>query len=144
MVYIIKNFFKKIKQLIDFAPIVWKHEDWDYTYILTFNIFLLERLRSSVFEKGLHLPAKHDERKLKTVIELLKRISDDEKYYEELSLLYNKYVQGGLSLENINQPKPDRLTRELSYFRAKAKQKQELEQQLLFKLLKTQGRKWWD
>jgi hypothetical protein len=136
---------RKIKQVIQFLPHVWRHEDWDYGYIVSFNIFLLERLRTSVFDKGHHVVAKHDKRKLTTVIELLRRYDDDFSG-EEWVRLYKKHHPeiDPYDIKRFNEPRSKAFIKDYKRMIERKNRIREEETQLLFKLIKSQSKKWWD
>jgi len=87
--YAIDTFFANIKRLIEFAPLVWRHRNWDYGFVLKFNIKLHELLYKGVFVNGHHIYTKNDTRKLRTVINLYKRIHD-ENYLDWTEDYFNK------------------------------------------------------
>jgi hypothetical protein len=105
-----------------------------------FNIYLLERLRTSVFDEGHHVVAKHDKRKLTTVIELIKRIKEDDYLSDEaIKLMKDRGVFD--NFDNINNVS-FRDNMQKIHKRADILREQDIS--LLIKLIKTQSRKWWD
>lgn len=58
----------RIKMVIEFIPIVWKHRDWDYGFITKFNLYLHKRLYKGLFVNGHLAPRPKLERHLKTII----------------------------------------------------------------------------
>jgi hypothetical protein len=70
-------FFRNLKRLIDYAPIVWKHRNWDHGFVLRFQKKLYEDLYKGCFIEGHHRPNKTTMKRLKTIICLLGRLSED-------------------------------------------------------------------
>jgi hypothetical protein len=118
------NFFRNLKKVIEFLPIVWKHQDWDYGYIFTFNYELHKRLYKALYIDGVHLPNKNHKRALQTIQELYNRLSKEEYSNlvdEELTRLYGDeeyYFKPVLGSENktwgpyttLESTREDRLT----------------------------------
>jgi hypothetical protein len=72
-------FFRKIKRVIDFIPIVWKGYDFDYRYAL--DLFHYQLKRTAVFmdsDNAYSVRAKQDARRLRTILELMKKVYDEE------------------------------------------------------------------
>lgn len=46
----IKRFFNKIIRLLQYAPIIWNNEDWDFSYMLDLIEFKLKRMRNCLDE----------------------------------------------------------------------------------------------
>lgn len=86
--YSIYNFFKKCKTIIEFLPIIWGHQDWDYSYIFKFNVYLHKRLYRGIYEDGHHIVKKSDKKALKAIIELYDRLSNDNNIQEDKRMRY--------------------------------------------------------
>lgn len=50
--YKVLSFYKNCKRLIEYAPLVWHHRNWDYGFILRFNKKLHEDLYKGMFIEG--------------------------------------------------------------------------------------------
>src|SRR4030067_3770003 len=50
--YSIDTFIHNVLKLIEFAPLVWRHRNWDYGFVLKFNIKLHELLYKDIFKAG--------------------------------------------------------------------------------------------
>ena len=44
MITMVSNFFRRIKKLIDYAPIIWRDEDWDHAFLLDLLHFKMRRM----------------------------------------------------------------------------------------------------
>lgn len=79
--YFIKRVIRFIRRMVKLTPIVWKSHDFDSEYAVEYFIFKLERI-AEYFEsdKAVATNSKYNAGRIRTVIKILKRISDD--YYE--------------------------------------------------------------
>lgn len=84
--YSLVGFIKNVKRVIEFIPYVWKHRDWDYSFILQFNHMLHKRLYKAIYVEGHHLYTPKQARRLQAVIELYKRLYED-RYSESIEML---------------------------------------------------------
>jgi len=165
--YAIRRFFRRVKKLIEFMPVVWRHEDWDHSFVMEFNAYLFKRLYKGVYTEGHHLYRPSEARKLQTVIELCKRLSNDHDYtdahYDAFRKKYGKdqdefadhleeVVMDGVKRTLYSDPVKKRLTPEqYEAYKKEMTQLHKLEDylyqqdmDLLFKILKKNMKKWWD
>lgn len=76
----VSNFFRRIKKLIDYAPIIWRDEDWDHAFLLDLLHFKMRRMfiqfkyRDKCVKWGRELEA------LRTCTAILARLKDDSCY----------------------------------------------------------------
>jgi hypothetical protein len=164
--YSIDTFIDNVLRLIEFAPLVWRHRNWDYGFVLKFNVKLHELLYKGIFKDGHHIFTKNDTRKLQTVINLYKRIYED-KYddwqYDYLDKKYGKseiyftkiegtenkpggpYSTMGSTREDIMTPEQKAAyisERKKMWKLEEYQKKQDLE--LLGKYIAKYSNKWWD
>lgn len=156
---------REVKQflvrLYEFIPIIWKHRDWDYSYILDFNAYLHQRLYKGLYVNGHHEFTKYDTRKLKTVIELYKRLGDEENYdlfaTDTIDRIYGPPEYGRTEFDlkhflTVHNVRYERLTPEQKviynrlnkHFYKQAEKKMQDDMKLLHKLIQKKHRKWWD
>lgn len=159
--YKLNSFYNNICRVVEYAPIVWKHRNWDYGFILEFNKKLHEDLYKGVYEKGHHVFTKKDSRRLKTVIALYKRIHDDDYVTWSHDYLEKKYGRNEMVFEPIDDKKgysrlrfslDEKLTpeqkkcydrdRKALYKLEEIQRKQDLK--LLGEYIAKYSRKWWD
>lgn len=158
--YAIRAFFRNVARLIEYAPFVWRHRNWDYGMVFTFQKKLYQDLYKGCYEQGNHVFRKSEARKLKTVIGLLGRLEADEYCDWQYDYLEKKYGDN----EFIFTPIPDgtgstltfsrdlRLSKEQKAIYSKERQniwaleeiqrKQDLA--LFHKIVEKNHRKWWD
>lgn len=77
---IVRRFVNKCIKVYQFLPAVWRHEDWDSAYTLEFMHFLFKRMYKAVYVEGHHVENPNDKRRLLIAAELLKRMSNANKY----------------------------------------------------------------
>jgi hypothetical protein len=164
--YAVDTFFANVKRLIEFAPLVWRHRNWDYGFVLKFNIKLHELLYKGIFKDGHHVYTKNDTRKLQTVINLYKRLYEDQYdnwHYDYLDKKYGKSeiyftkIAGtedkpGGPYSTMSSTREDRMTqaqkdayiadRKAIFQFEEYQRKQDLD--LLGKYISRYSRKWWD
>lgn len=164
--YSISAFISNIRRVIEFAPLAWNHRDWDYGFVLRFNVELHKRLYRGIFDKGHHVYTPKDTRRLKTVIALYERLEKDEYedyIYDEAERLfgpndiYFSKIEGtenkpGGPYSRMRSTREDRMSveeqanywkyKKAQYAHAEAMRKQDYE--LLGKMITRYSRKWWD
>ncbi len=73
----------------EWAKFIRKDRDWDWAYILEVMIFKLKRTRRAILYHGLSVDNKKVAAQIKEVIDLLKRVVDDN-YYHILNRPFTK------------------------------------------------------
>jgi len=160
--YSICSFVNNCQRLIEYAPLVWRHRNWDYGFVLRFNLKLHEDLYKGCYKEGHHIYTKSEERKLKTVIALYKRLHDDQydenqqeyldKKYGKFDFYFPEVTQNGRTYTTLRSTREDVLTpeqqaaynkdRKALYKHEEYQRKQDFE--LLGKYIAKYSRKWWD
>ena len=70
--------FRKLKRLIDFIPVIWKSEDYDYRYALDIFKFQLLRLADYIESQDRYVGNKNDVARIRTVCRLMDKVYDEE------------------------------------------------------------------
>ena len=84
-----KRFFRRVKRVIDFLPLIWKGDDYDYYYSIELFRYQLERTADYIEERG-HLTNADDVvKEIRTATTLLENVYD-EKYIEEITSYTNE------------------------------------------------------
>jgi hypothetical protein len=88
--YKIKQFFRNIKRVIDFLPLIWKHRDYDYRHSINLFKYSLQR-QADFFEtdKTYSANAKQYASRIRTAIRLMDKV-----YEEEYGLAYIDLIDG--------------------------------------------------
>ena len=158
--YSIRGFFQNVARLFEYAPVVWRHRNWDYNRIYAFQKKLYEDLYKGCYVKGSHVFRKSEARKLKTVIGLLGRLEAVEYCDWQYDYFNKKYGKNELKFEPIEGSTSSKLSfsrdealspqRKALYLKERKdmwaleelQRKQDMA--LLHKLIEKNNRKWWD
>jgi len=63
--------FKKIKNLLEYFPIIWNDEDWDYAYMLDIIEYKLKRMSKYFLENGHLVNNEQNAKRCQTAINIL-------------------------------------------------------------------------
>lgn len=153
-----KRFFRKLKRLIAFIPVIWKSEDYDYRYALDIFKFQLLRLADYIESQERYVGYEKDVARIRTVCRLMDKVYDEEyatQYQDILEAMYGDNVLNFNFEENEkgnynmtyeyekwdNAEEIDQIKSELFQM---SKEKQERAHRLLWQLIEKDIRKWWD
>lgn len=163
--YKIKQFFKRIYNLIRWAPIIWKDEDWDDFYIFEILKFKLKNQAEYIGYHDRHMSAKRDAEIMMLCVCLIEKVQDEyygkeyleysesemkftpsethpghyEMEFVELSEHYEDYFK---KYPRIYKQSIGKDKHETAYRIAKTNE--ERAHKLLFKILEENIRRWWD
>ena len=163
--YKIKQFFKRIHNLIRWTPIIWRDQDWDHTFIFEILKFKLKNQAEYIGGKDRHTRAKRDAEIMMTCVRLIDKVQDEwygREYFEyhesELKFIDSESHPGSyeMEIEYISDNYEDYFKKyPLIYKQVKtddkhrtafeiAKVNEERAHKLLFKILEQNIRGWWD
>jgi hypothetical protein len=77
--YKIKQFFRNIRNLIRWFPIIWKDRDWDDHFIFEILKFKLKNQAEYIGYHDRHVSAKRDAEKMMLCVRLIEKVQDE--YY---------------------------------------------------------------
>lgn len=89
--YWFKRKWRQIKRVIDFIPLIWKGYDWDYRYALEIFQHQLKRTANSIEKNGSHLGKENTAARIRTAIELMEKVYDEDYAFEYLDIIEKKY-----------------------------------------------------
>jgi len=165
--YEIKQFFNRIYNLIRWAPIIWRDQDWDHSYIYEILKFKLKNQARYIGGKNRHTTAKRDAEIMMLCTHLIDKVQDGyygkeyleycesemkftpsethpgsyEMEFEELSEHYDDYFKKYpliyRMVPDLKAPK-DKIAFQI------AKINEERAHKLLFTILQQNIRRWWD
>jgi len=165
--YKVKQFFKRIYNVIRWLPIIWKDQDWDDFYIFEILKFKLKNQAEYIGHHDRHMSAKRDAEIMMLCVRLIEKIQDDfygkeylsysvsdmvftpseihpghyEMEFVELSEHYNDYFKKYPLIyrlvPDLNAPK-DKIAFQM------ARINEERAHKLLFTILEQNIRSWWD
>ena len=75
----IRMFFRKVKNMFRWFPIIWKDEDWDSHFIFEILKFKLENQAKYIGNKDRHTQAKYDAERMMLCVRLIDKIQTE--YY---------------------------------------------------------------
>ena len=92
----IKWFFKQLKRSLGYFRASWGGYDWDYNYSINMFKYSLQRLHDNLnSDKAYSTESKQNARRLKTIIELMEKVANEEyavEYQDKLEEIYGKNV----------------------------------------------------
>jgi hypothetical protein len=94
MIKTIKSYFRKIKRTLEFIPIIWNGFDFDYRYALDLFHYQLSRTANLLeSDRAYSVNAKQDARRLRTILELMNKVYDEEYrmgHFDQMEVIYGK------------------------------------------------------
>ena len=103
----IRWFFRRLKRVWDFLPIIWKGYDFDYAHAI--NLFKYQLERTADFlesDKAYTLEAKNNASRIRTAIRLMEKVYDEEygtEYMNIIEKLYGKTHYEFVELEDKDE-----------------------------------------
>ena len=94
--FVVKRFFRRVKRVIDFLPMIWKGFDFDYRYAI--ELFQHQLKRTADFmesDRAMTMDAKIRAKRIRTAVELLQKVYDKEygcEYQDKLKEIYGEKV----------------------------------------------------
>jgi hypothetical protein len=172
--YRIKVFFRRIKNLIRWFPIIWKDQDWDHHFIYEILKFKLKNQAKYIGGRGNHVSAKRDAEKMMLCVSLISKLQNeyygtehfdyykseiefipsksfpehlemiDKKISENLDEYFKKYPRIYKQVINTNNKLPFKKKDKYGVAINVAYINEERAHKLLFKILEQNIRRWWD
>lgn len=103
--YWFKRKWRQIKRTVDFLPIIWRGYDWDYRYAIELFQHQLKRTADCIEESGMHLNKDNDVSRIRTAVELMEKVYEEEYGYEYAAKMEELY--GPSKLEFIETKELD-------------------------------------
>jgi len=159
--FVVKRFFRRVKRVMDFLPMIWKGYDYDYRYAIELFQYQLERTADFMeSDRVLTVDADIRARRIRTAVELLQKVYDEEygcEYQDKLKEMYGENVLDW-SFEDTgdgdgssylryryemwdNAEEVQRMMNKL-FLESQAKQKRA--EELVWKFISHNIRYWWD
>jgi superfamily II DNA/RNA helicase len=161
MIPTIKSFFRKIKRTLEFLPLIWEGYDFDYRYAL--DLFHYQLKRTADFlesDRAYSFNAKQDARRLRTILELMKKVYDEEyrmEHFDQTEKIYGKWSMNwvdnedkyskymGSKWEFADTPEKEKEAEEMfSKLAAVAEKKHQRAKKLLWELVEHNLEHFWD
>ena len=129
------KFFKKVFKVLQYIPVIWNNEDWDFDYILTLLRYKLVRTRDRIHSDNVICP----EEARDIYIQINQAIDHIDRYreggYEEFDVDFSLTPLGSLTKEQQEK------LYEVSMKRSDYEQEQ---WNLIWDTIKKYGQGWWD
>ncbi len=94
--FVVNRFFRRVKRVMDFIPMIWKGYDFDYRYAIDLFQYQLKRTAEMMeSNQAMTVDADIRVRRIRTAIELLQKVYDEEygcEYQDKLKELYGENV----------------------------------------------------
>ena len=93
--YWFKRKYRQIERTLSFLPLIWKGYDWDYRYAIDLFQHQLKRTEKSIRENGIHVDNHNTTSRIKTAVDLMEKVYDEEygcEYQDKLKELYGENV----------------------------------------------------
>jgi hypothetical protein len=91
----IKWFFRQLRRSLGYFKASWGGYDWDYSYSINMFKYSLTRLQKHLDSNGHFSCSPRNTRRLKTIIELMEKVYNDEyafEYQDKMKALYGENV----------------------------------------------------
>lgn len=163
----ITQFFRRLKRVWDFLPHIWRGYDFDYRYAI--NIFKYQLERTADFmesDKAMTVDADVRAKRIRTAIELLDKVYDEEysmEYIDTIEKLYGKTCYNFVELEEVSNRTGEKLyemkiwnenavdeehQKEIDEVRSQmmyhSRDKQKRAEKLVWEFISHNIRGWWD
>ena len=102
----IRRFLRRLKRTIEFLPIIWKGADWDYRFAVDLFMYQLDRTADYIESNNRHEDAKNDVSRIRTSTRLLKKVYDEDYYFDYMDIIEAKY--GPSKFEFVELKKVDK------------------------------------
>jgi hypothetical protein len=157
----VKWFFRRLKRVWDFLPIIWKGYDFDYSHAI--NLFKYQLERTADFmesDKAMTVDADIRAKRIRTAIELLDKVYDEGygwEYQEQMKSIYGSTILD-FWFEDTGKGDGSSYLRQAWEFRAdssdvekvfdklfkESQEKQKRAEKLVWEFISHNIRGWWD
>ena len=159
--FVVKRFFRRVKRVMDFLPMIWKGYDYDYRYAIELFQYQLERTADFMeSDRVLTVDADIRARRIRTAVELLQKVYDEEygcEYQDKLKEMYGENVLDW-SFEDTGDgdgssylryryemwDNAEEIQRMMNKLFLESQAKQERAEKLVWKFISHNIRYWWD
>jgi hypothetical protein len=104
--YKIKRLFNKIIKIFQYIPLLWKDEDWDYSYLLELIKFKLKRIKKQLRKENLIIEEELSEieRKIQRTLDAIEKYQGVHDYFP-MEHPFSKYKVTKKRVESSVHPK---------------------------------------
>lgn len=158
---VVKRFFRRVKRVMDFLPMIWKGYDFDYRYAIELFQYQLKRTAEMMeSDQAMTVDADIRARRIRTAVELLQKVYDEDygcEYQDKLKELYGENVldwwfedtgkgdgSSYLRFEYEKWENADEVAEVKHKLYDESKSKQKRAEVLVWKFISHNIRYWWD
>ena len=164
--YFFRRKYRQISRVIDFLPLIWKGFDFDYRYSIDLFKHQLKRTADHLeSDRAMSMSAGDDAKRIRTAIELLDKVYDEEYGMEYMDQLESKYGKSNIEFVEIDEldkkgdpyykmveryekdytaPELLEIEKERKYLMNLSSKKQEKAEKLVWRFISHNIRDWWD
>lgn len=150
----IKWFFRQCKRSYEYAKHAWGGYDWDYSYSIDMFMYSLERLANNLDSDDSNcLNASRYARQIRRVLNLMKKVYNDEfayEHYDKLRALYGNtvlntnYKSRSITYEYESWPNAAEINTVYVTLKRESYNKQKKAHALVWRLIANHIQYWWD
>ena len=138
----VRNFFKRVYRIIQYIPVIYKNEDWDYDYLVNLVEYKLTRIRDCIYNNSIVAPSEARD----TCIQINQAL-DHIKQYRNATVCapedlppytFNFNEDGTITFSE------DEIFEKRQEFFNKVNELEDKEWNLIWDTIKEYGRNWWD
>ena len=160
MIWRVKRFFRKLKRVWDFIPIIWKGDDYDYQYSIDLFKYQLDRTADYIQDRGFISDADNVASRIRTATRLLEKVYEEEydcEYQDKMREMYGENVLNWVFIDtgkgdgsyymNYEFEKWDNaeeVQRMMNKLFLESKAKQDRAHKLVWKFIEHNIKQWWD
>ena len=159
--FVVKRFFRRVKRVMDFLPMIWKGYDFDYRYAIELFQYQLKRTAEMMeSDQVMTVDADIRARRIHTAVELLQKVYDEEygcEYQDKMRELYGENVldwsfedtgdgdeSSYLRYEYERWDNAEEVQRMMNKLFLESQAKQKRAEELVWKFISHNIRYWWD
>ena len=156
-----KRFFRRVRRVVDFLPMIWQGRDYDYRYAV--ELFQYQLKRTADFmesDKALTMDADVRAKRIRTAVELLEKVYEEEygcEYQDKMKELYGEDVRkwwfedtgdgdgsSYLRYEFEKWDNAEEVQKMMNKLFSESQDKQDRAHKLVWKFIEHNIRQWWD
>lgn len=157
--YFFRRKYRQISRVIDFLPLIWKGFDFDYRYSIDLFKHQLKRTADHLeSDKAMSMSAGDNAKRIRTAVELLEKVYDEDygmEWMDKLEELYGKNVldwnfedtgdgSSFLKYEYEKWENAEEIGEVKKFLSKRSYEKQEKAEELVWKFISHNIRRWWD
>jgi len=152
MLYHIKHFFRRIKNIIKWIPVIWETYDWDCYYSIEVFKFHLQQVQKRLEEDEFGVDSKNISIRLAMILKLMDRVYSNYYLFEVLDEFEEKYgkfewVRNPIEVDgeivySIEDTMPEELDKIHTEYVIRAHEKEKRAHKLLWELIEHNIQGW--